>query len=48
MHISFLIDRSGSMSGLQSDVVAGFNGFVADPRRRPHRGAAVLDETSHA
>ena len=34
IHVSFLIDRSGSMSGLQSDVVDGFNGFVARQRNR--------------
>ena len=35
VHVSFLIDRSGSMSGLQSDVVDGFNGFVAKQREQP-------------
>ncbi len=40
VHVSFLIDRSGSMSGLQSDVVDGFNGFVA--RQRAHSGACTL------
>ena len=40
MHISFLVDRSGSMRGLQNDVVDGFNGFVARQRTRP--GACTL------
>ena len=35
MHVSFLIDRSGSMSGLQGDVVGGFNSFVANQRNLP-------------
>jgi hypothetical protein len=26
--IVFLLDRSGSMSGLESDTIGGFNGFV--------------------
>ena len=40
VHVSFLIDRSGSMTGLRSDVVSGFNGFVADQRNKP--GECVL------
>ena len=39
VHISFLIDRLGSMSGLRSDVVAGFNGF-ASPSSRGRRASA--------
>jgi len=35
VHVSFLIDRSGSMSGLQGDVVGGFNSFVANQRNLP-------------
>ena len=42
VHISFLIDRSGSMGGLASDVVAGFNGFVAEQRGKPEECALTL------
>lgn len=35
VHVSFLIDRSGSMSGLESDVVGGFNRFAAEQRQQP-------------
>ena len=35
VHVSFLIDRSGSMGGLQSDVVDGFNAFLAEQREKP-------------
>jgi len=35
VHVSFLIDRSGSMSGLEGDVVGGFNSFVAQQRTEP-------------
>lgn len=35
VHVSFLIDRSGSMSGLEADVVGGFNTFVAEQRSEP-------------
>ena len=32
VHVPFLIDRTGSMRGLGSDVVEGYNGFVAKQR----------------
>ncbi len=32
VHVSFLIDRSGSMRGLEGEVVRGFNDFVAEQR----------------
>ena len=35
VHVSFLIDRSGSMSGLEGDVVGGFNAFVDGQRKEP-------------
>ncbi len=35
VHVSFLIDRSGSMQGLEADVVGGFNRFAAEQRRQP-------------
>ncbi|MXX66207.1 MAG: VWA domain-containing protein [Chloroflexi bacterium] len=40
VHVSFLIDRSGSMAPLGDDVVGGFNNFVADQRQQP--GACSL------
>ena len=42
VHISFLIDRSGSMSGLRSDVVDGFNGFVDEQRKKSGECALTL------
>lgn len=36
----FIIDKSGSMAGLEDDTVGGFNAFVADNRRL--EGEAVL------
>lgn len=42
VHISFLIDRSGSMQPFRRDVVGGFNGFVAEHRERPHKCALTL------
>ncbi len=35
VHVSFLLDRSGSMSGLETDVVNGFNKLLADQRKQP-------------
>ena len=32
VHVSFLLDRSGSMAGLVDDVIGGFNAFVANQR----------------
>lgn len=42
VHVSFLIDRSGSMRGLQSDVVDGFNGFIDEQRRKSEECALTL------
>ena len=33
VHVSFLIDRSGSMAGLAEDVVGGFNAFLATQKQ---------------
>ena len=35
LHISFLIDRSGSMTGLEVDVVEGFNTFLSEQKSEP-------------
>jgi Mg-chelatase subunit ChlD len=35
VHISVLLDRSGSMSAIADDVVGGFNSFLEDQRRDP-------------
>lgn len=42
VHVSFLIDRSGSMSGLEEDVVGGFNNFVAEQRKHPGNCSLTL------
>ena len=42
VHVSFLIDRSGSMRGLGSDVVEGFNGFVDGQRGSPGECSLTL------
>ncbi|MCH7845546.1 MAG: VWA domain-containing protein [Acidobacteria bacterium] len=40
VHISVLLDRSGSMSAIAADVVGGFNSFLEEQRQHP--GAARL------
>ena len=35
VHISMVLDRSGSMSGIASDIVGGFNHFLAEQRAQP-------------
>ena len=34
-HIEFLLDRSGSMASIKSDIEGGFNSFVADQAQQP-------------
>ncbi len=36
----FILDRSGSMSGLESDTIRGFNGFIEKQRKLP--GEAII------
>ena len=38
--IVFILDRSGSMAGLEDDTIGGFNGFVEKQKREP--GQALL------
>ena len=35
VHISFLLDRSGSMSSIRDDVIGGFNQFLREQQARP-------------
>lgn len=35
VHITFLLDRSGSMNKIKNDVVGGFNGFLSDQQAQP-------------
>lgn len=40
--INVIIDRSGSMSGLATDTIGGFNGFVADQKQIPGEALFTL------
>ncbi len=35
VHVFFVLDRSGSMHAIRSDVIGGFNAFVAEQRKQP-------------
>lgn len=34
-HLYFLLDRSGSMESIRTDIVGGFDAFIAEQRRQP-------------
>jgi Mg-chelatase subunit ChlD len=42
VHISIVLDRSGSMASIASDVVGGFNTFLADQKAHPAGGRITL------
>jgi hypothetical protein len=42
VHVTFLLDRSGSMQGIRDDVVGGFNSFVAEQKAQPGRCRLTL------
>jgi uncharacterized protein YegL len=42
MHVYFVLDRSGSMASIQSDVIGGFNSFVEQQRAQPGRCLMTL------
>jgi Mg-chelatase subunit ChlD len=42
VHCYVLLDRSGSMSSMASDVIGGFNGFLAGQRAAPGRARMTL------
>ncbi|MGC3994199.1 MAG: vWA domain-containing protein [Propionicimonas sp.] len=41
-HIEFVLDRSGSMHSIKSDIEGGFDAFVADQRTHPGRTTVSL------
>ena len=42
VHVYFVLDRSGSMASIQSDVIGGFNSFVQQQRAQPGRCLMTL------
>jgi hypothetical protein len=45
LHIYFVLDRSGSMESIASDVVGGFNALLADQQAiSPSRGPKLETE----
>ena len=39
--IVFILDRSGSMSGLEADTIGGFNSMIAKQRKAGRRSARL-------
>lgn len=46
-HISFLLDRSGSMQSIKDDTVGGFEAFIAEQRGEPGRCTVSLAQFDH-
>jgi uncharacterized protein YegL len=46
-HIVYIIDRSGSMSGLESDVIGGFNSFIKEQKEQSGKASFVLIQFDH-
>lgn len=46
MHISFLLDKSGSMNSIRSAAIQGFNNFVAEQRDVPGEATLTLAQFS--
>ena len=42
VHVYFVLDRSGSMAAIRSDVIGGFNSFVEQQRSEPGRCLMTL------
>lgn len=42
IHISMVLDRSGSMGGIATDIVGGFNQFLAEQRAQPGTARVTL------
>lgn len=45
--IGIVIDRSGSMSGLRTDVIGGFNQFLADQKKIPGYARVTMTQFDH-
>jgi hypothetical protein len=46
-HITFVLDRSGSMDAVRDDAIGGFNAFVEQQRAAPGRATLTLVEFDH-
>lgn len=44
--IVFILDRSGSMSGLEADTVGGFNAMIAKQKREPGEARIARSTTT--
>lgn len=47
MDIVFLLDRSGSMRGLESDTIGGYNSYLASQRKNNAKVTTVLFDDNY-
>jgi hypothetical protein len=43
-HIYFLLDRSGSMTSIRTETIAGFDAFIAEQRKVPSACKVTLSQ----
>ena len=43
--IVFILDRSGSMAGLEADTIGGFNSMIAQQKREPFTTSGMFTST---
>lgn len=46
-HISFIVDRSGSMAGKESDTIGGFNSLIVDQKKIPGKCTISFHQFDH-
>ena len=42
IHITVLLDRSGSMESIRDDMIGGFNAYLAEQQAEPGRATLTL------
>ena len=42
MDVVFILDRSGSMHGMEKDTIGGYNGYIADFKKKNAKITTVL------
>ena len=47
MDVVFILDRSGSMHGMEKDTIGGYNGYIADFKKKDAKITTVLFNNSY-
>ena len=47
MDVVFLLDRSGSMSGMESDTIGGYNGYLNDMNNQKTKITTILFDNQY-